>query len=62
MKCVKIKYIETFPIKKNLISKINFQKNISFYLLKVHFTFKIPSFHMDLLTSHLFTYIYMVIY
>jgi hypothetical protein len=56
MRCVKVKHIETFPI--YIISIINLQEITSFYSLKGHFTFKIPSFCMDFLTNHMSTYIY----
>jgi hypothetical protein len=57
MRCKKVRYIETFGIKKFDLEKI-----MLFYLLRVHFTFKIPSFHMDFLTNHMSRYIYRVVY
>jgi hypothetical protein len=62
MRCVKVKYIEILPIQEILIYKINLQEITSFYSLKVHFTFKIPSIHMDLLINHMSTYIYRVVF
>jgi hypothetical protein len=62
MRCVKVKYIEILPIQEILIYKINLHEITSFYSLKVHFTFKIPSIHMDLLIKDMSTYICRVIF
>jgi hypothetical protein len=62
MRCVKVKYIKKFTNMSNFDSKINLQQYASFYSLRIHFTFKIPSFHMDLLTSDMSMSIYKVIY
>jgi hypothetical protein len=35
--------------------------HLLFYSLKFHFTFKIPSFHMEFFTNHMSTYIYKVV-
>jgi hypothetical protein len=69
MNFVKVKYIESFPIQEILILKIKFTKNYIIVLiespfcsLKMHFTFKIPNFHMDFLTNAMFTNISKMVY